>query len=197
VNWPLYFALCHATELGRKLRGSMVDAAAVESEWSAVLRTVRAGMLAVPSRCAAQGGAGQDLWGCDVTGDKIAETTFYENHKLCPTLQRGEICIVVEQYHEGKFERQFHEHVPRSRLSAEGKINLLRALVVRFHGFTGMGAEQIVRAHLNSRGKVPSKNVALQIHTSYSEPGVLRQSCGGDTAAWADEVIAPSSFRQR
>lgn len=33
-----------------KLRGSLVDAAEVEAEWSCVLRTVRAGVLAVPSR---------------------------------------------------------------------------------------------------------------------------------------------------
>jgi len=119
-----------------------------------------------------------------------------ENQKLCSELRPDELCIVLEQYHEGKFERQFHEHVPRSRLSAESKINLLRALVVRFYGFTGMGAEQIVRVHLNAKGKVPSRNVALRIHTSYPEPGVLRQYCGGDTAAWADEVIAPASFRR-
>jgi hypothetical protein len=81
-------------------------------------------------------------------------------------------------------------------LSAESKISLLRALVIRFYGFNGMGAEQIVRAHLNTKGKVPSKKVALQIHTSYPEPGVLRHYCGGDTAAWADEIIAPASFRQ-
>jgi len=34
--------------------GRLVDAAAVEAEWSGVLRTVRAGMLAVPSRCGAR-----------------------------------------------------------------------------------------------------------------------------------------------
>jgi terminase small subunit / prophage DNA-packing protein len=34
------------------LRGAMLDAGAVESEWSSILRTVRAGMLAVPSRAA-------------------------------------------------------------------------------------------------------------------------------------------------
>jgi phage terminase Nu1 subunit (DNA packaging protein) len=33
-----------------KLRGELVEAAAVEAEWSNVLRTVRASMLAVPSR---------------------------------------------------------------------------------------------------------------------------------------------------
>jgi phage terminase Nu1 subunit (DNA packaging protein) len=37
-----------------KLRGELVEAAAVEAEWSGVLRTVRAGMLAVPSRVAAR-----------------------------------------------------------------------------------------------------------------------------------------------
>ena len=36
-----------------KQRGLLLDAEAVESEWSGILRTVRAGMLAVPSRCAA------------------------------------------------------------------------------------------------------------------------------------------------
>jgi len=35
-----------------KLAGKLVDAADVESAWSGVLRTVRAGVLAVPSRCA-------------------------------------------------------------------------------------------------------------------------------------------------
>jgi phage terminase Nu1 subunit (DNA packaging protein) len=32
-----------------RLRGSLLDAEAVQNEWSAILRTVRAGMLAVPS----------------------------------------------------------------------------------------------------------------------------------------------------
>lgn len=34
-----------------RLRGALLDAGAVEAEWSGILRTVRAGMLAVPSRC--------------------------------------------------------------------------------------------------------------------------------------------------
>ncbi|WP_025036210.1 terminase small subunit [Bradyrhizobium sp. DOA9] len=37
-----------------KLRGELVEAAAVEMEWAGVLRTVRAGMLAVPARVAAR-----------------------------------------------------------------------------------------------------------------------------------------------
>jgi phage terminase Nu1 subunit (DNA packaging protein) len=35
-----------------KLRGELIEAAVVEAEWSGVLRTVRAAMLAVPSRVA-------------------------------------------------------------------------------------------------------------------------------------------------
>ena len=115
---------------------------------------------------------------------------------FAPSFDPTSFASCLSNIMRGNFERQFHEHVPCSRLSAESKINLLRALVVRFYGFTGMGAEQIVRAFLNTKGKVPSKNVTLQIHTSYPEPGVLRHYRGGDTAAWADEVIAPASFRR-
>ena len=35
-----------------RLPGALLDAGAVEAEWSGILRTVRAGMLTVPSRCA-------------------------------------------------------------------------------------------------------------------------------------------------
>jgi phage terminase Nu1 subunit (DNA packaging protein) len=37
-----------------QLRGELVEAGAVEIEWSGVLRTIRAGMLVVPSRLAAR-----------------------------------------------------------------------------------------------------------------------------------------------
>ena len=36
----------------KKLAGELVDAGEVENAWSGILRTVRAGVLAVPSRCA-------------------------------------------------------------------------------------------------------------------------------------------------
>jgi terminase small subunit / prophage DNA-packing protein len=36
------------------LRRELVPASGVEAEWSGILRTVRAGLLAVPSRCAAR-----------------------------------------------------------------------------------------------------------------------------------------------
>ena len=38
----------------RAPRGSLLESEAVEREWSAILAAVRAGMLAVPSRCAAR-----------------------------------------------------------------------------------------------------------------------------------------------
>jgi terminase small subunit / prophage DNA-packing protein len=42
-------------EIGNaRQRGGLVDAEAVQREWSDVLRTVRAGMMAVPSRCGAR-----------------------------------------------------------------------------------------------------------------------------------------------
>jgi phage terminase Nu1 subunit (DNA packaging protein) len=37
-----------------RLRGSLLEAAAVEREWSDILRTVRSGMLALPSRLGAR-----------------------------------------------------------------------------------------------------------------------------------------------
>lgn len=37
-----------------QMRGELVETKAVEAEWSGVLRTIRAGMLAVPSRVAAR-----------------------------------------------------------------------------------------------------------------------------------------------
>jgi phage terminase Nu1 subunit (DNA packaging protein) len=47
----------HADALALKnaaARGQMLDAAAVEADWSGTLRNVRAGMLAVPSRASAR-----------------------------------------------------------------------------------------------------------------------------------------------
>jgi hypothetical protein len=127
-----------------------------------------------------------------MTTEKIGMTITYENYKPCPELQSGELCLVVEQYREGQFDRQFHEHIPRTRLSADGKANLLRALVIKFGG---IGPEQIVRAYLNTKGKRPPADNGLRIHTSYPEAGVLRHYCGTNTHAWIDDVIAPSKFR--
>jgi len=120
---------------------------------------------------------------------------MYENHKLCERLTSDEICLVLEQYREGSFTREFHEHVPTSRLSEDACRNLLRALVVRFAGYSGMAAEQIVRCHLNARSKTPEADNSLRIVTSYPEAGVLRMYCGGNTCAWCDRVIVRERVR--
>ena len=117
---------------------------------------------------------------------------MYENHKLCDSLKPREICLVVEQYTKGVFIRKHHEHVPKSRLSNDARINLLRALVIHF---SKVGAETIVRCYVNKRVGEPLADNRLRITTSYPEPGVLRQYCGSNTVAWSDEVIGPNKFR--
>jgi len=119
---------------------------------------------------------------------------MFENYKLCDELKPREICLVVEQYEKGEFTRKFHKHVPRSRLSTDARINLLRALVMRV---SDMGAETIVQCHLNKRGKTPhADDHSLRFVVARPEPGVLRSYCGINTKAWSDEVIQPSRFRR-
>jgi hypothetical protein len=124
-------------------------------------------------------------------------SNMYENYKLCSELEPSDRCLVVEQYVEGKFEQRFHQHVPKSRLSVDAVINLLRALVARFDGESGMSAEQIVSAYLNNRARTPPASAVLRIVTSYPEPGVIRYYCGANTKAWSDQVIAKQDFRTR
>jgi hypothetical protein len=117
----------------------------------------------------------------------------YENYRLCNELKSSEICLVVQQYKEGNFIREFHKHIPRSQLSNDERINLLRSLVI---SFSAMSAETIVTCYLNRRGRKPDGLGPLPFFTSYPEPGVLRTYCGTDTTAWSDQVIVPSKFRQ-
>jgi len=93
---------------------------------------------------------------------------MYENYKLCKTLTPSDICFVVEQYNEGKFTREFHEHIPKSRLSDDARRSVLCALVMHF---SAMSAESIVRSHLNSRGRTPPADNRLNIRVSYPKPG--------------------------
>ena len=117
---------------------------------------------------------------------------MYENHKLCEKLKPKEICLVVEQYKEGIFERQYHEHIPRHRLSESALQNLLQALVLKFEN---KNPQTIVRRHLNERGREPPA-YKLMWHVTYPEPGVLRTYCGANTCAWADQVISADKFRE-
>src|SRR5579863_822940 len=110
---------------------------------------------------------------------------MYDNYRLCETLGPSETCFVVQQYDKGQFTRKFHEHIPKSRLTEDARRNLLRALVMHF---SGMGAESIVRCHLNRRGRTPAADNSLNMVVSYPEPGVLRTYCGANTSAWSDQV---------
>lgn len=117
---------------------------------------------------------------------------MYENYKLYEKLKPKEICIVVEQYKEGIFERQYHEHVPMHRLSESALQNLLIALVLKFENNE---PRTIVRSHLNDRGKEPPAHKFMW-HVTYPEAGVIRKYCGTNTCAWADQVIIASKFRK-
>jgi hypothetical protein len=117
---------------------------------------------------------------------------MYENHKLCGDLKKKEICIVVEQYREGAIERKYHQHIPQHRISETSLQFLLQALVLKFENNEPL---TIVRSFLNDRGKDPSR-YKFMWRTTYPEPGVLRKYCGGDTCAWTDQIVLPSSFRR-
>jgi hypothetical protein len=116
---------------------------------------------------------------------------MYENYKLCGDLKPKQICLVVEQYSNGEFERQYHEHIPKHRLSESRLQSLLQALVLKFENAQ---PQTVVRSHLNEHGKEPPSYKSVW-HVTHPEPGVLRKYCGGDTCAWADQVIRPSDFR--
>ena len=127
-------------------------------------------------------------------GGSMAKAAAYDGYRLCPELRPSELCIVVEQYRGGLFERRFHQHIPGARLSTEAKIDLLRSLVALW---SGLSAEQIVRAYLNTRSTRLDGSGALRIMTGYPEPGAMRYSCGATTTAWIDVVINPAQFRKR
>jgi hypothetical protein len=75
-------------------------------------------------------------------------------------------------------------------------IEMLKAFVVRFDGFSGFGPDLIVDSYLNSRGRDPQNLGVFQISVARPEPGVIRRYCGTDTRAWIDEVISSEKFRQ-
>jgi hypothetical protein len=116
---------------------------------------------------------------------------MYDNFELCDRLNPKEICPIVEQYREGVFERKFHEHVPRHRLSEDALRYLLIALVLKFENNEPW---TVVRTYLNGRGKDPSAH-RLAWHVTYPEAGVIRKYCGTNTHAWADQIISADKFR--
>ena len=160
------------------------------SKWGHQFLDLRRGALAVRRYpCIAQAGGRRKQYEC------TEGSSMYDNYKLCPDLRPADICIVVEQYADGKFERCFHLHVRKSRLPQRARAELLHTLVARFYGFTGMGFDLIVSCYLNTRAKEPPHEKHLELSKSYPEPGVLRHYCGDNTRAWCDIVISPMHFR--
>src|SRR5438094_1380073 len=94
---------------------------------------------------------------------------MYEGFELCTELKWKEICLVVRQYREGHFYREFHQHVPEHRLSEESLSYLLPALVMKFENNVPL---TIVRSFLNKRGKNPSAHT-FKWEVKYPEPDVI------------------------
>lgn len=122
--------------------------------------------------------------------------TIYDGYKPCADLKAGEFCLVVEQYSEGVVRRCEHLHLPRHRISKPSRVELLKALVCRFNGFSGLGFDLIVASYLNDRKGGTARQDPFRIEVSYPEPGVLRTYCGTNTRVWLDEVISVRHFRK-
>ena len=90
---------------------------------------------------------------------------------------------------------EWHEDVPKHKISADKTREFMQALVFRFNGGTGMGADYILRHLVNDRPGKPNRENSFMWHKSDPEPGVIRFECGTNTKAVWDEVIIPSSFR--
>jgi hypothetical protein len=117
----------------------------------------------------------------------------FSSISLCGILNTKEKCFRLQRYIQGRFESLVHEHVPRHRISLESATEVMRAFVIRFQE---LSASEILRCHLNGRGKQPAAANCLAIHVDYPEPGVVRRSCGEDIVSWMDEVIDESVFRK-
>lgn len=119
----------------------------------------------------------------------------YEGWMLCNALEPKMKCFRMTQYDSGSFVERFHEHVGSRRISEEKAGYLLRSLVCRFCGESGMSAENIPRNFLNANGREPPASDALCLHVTFPEAGVKRVYCGAITKAWYDEVISNDLFR--
>lgn len=117
---------------------------------------------------------------------------IYDGFKLCETLASDKTCLDVERYTSGTYERLFHLHVPKSRISQDDHHHILKALVLNFRE---ANPEQIIESFFNNRGKKPDICRLLKINVSRPESGVLRKYRGVDTVAWMDWVFDKRTFR--
>ena len=120
---------------------------------------------------------------------------MHSRYNLCPELDASSYCFVLEQYETGRVERIEHVHVPRHRISKPEALEVLKTLVSRFWGKTGMSTEMILNSRVNNRNGFPRPSGELKITVEYPENGVLRYYCGTDTVAWCDQVVEADNFR--
>ena len=117
---------------------------------------------------------------------EVSNIKAYSGFRLCHDLKPGQRCIRLRKYNSGSgppFTELHHEHIPRHRISEDGAVELLRALVLVYSRAEAPG---IVRSYLNDRGSDPPRDNRLQITVEYPEPGVTRKYCGGNVQAWID-----------
>lgn len=120
---------------------------------------------------------------------------MYENYETCPQLSPKEKCVRVLRYNDGVFAETFHEHAPSHRLSVDGELDSLRALIEHCAGWN---ETFILYSRLNSRKGGPSRYPRLISHVSYPEAGVIRRYLSSSNViAWFDTVILPHDFRRQ
>ncbi|MEQ1815279.1 MAG: hypothetical protein ABL861_02180 [Nitrosomonas sp.] len=113
---------------------------------------------------------------------------------ICKALKATEKCFRVQQYENGEFKDLFHEHISKSRISAENSFQFLRAIIIKNHPF---GSSEILKTYLNTRGKNPVRIKLCNSHIEYPEPGVMRKYlCAEGINTWYDEVISLEHFRR-
>ncbi len=108
----------------------------------------------------------------------------------CEDLSSNERCFRVRQYQDGEFEVMFHRHVPIARMSRGSAISCIKSLVARFNAVSGLGFDEIVASHLNSRSGPDHRSGALEVQTELdTDSSTLRARCGGNTTAFFDEPV--------
>jgi hypothetical protein len=118
---------------------------------------------------------------------------IYEGHQLCGNLVYGTRCFRAIRYDQGNWKEMTHEHVPAHRIASDRVLEVLRSLVARYSDWPG---EWIVGSHLNKRGREPACYPGFTHHTSYPEPGAMRQYVSGPAVnAWCDFVASRTAFR--
>jgi hypothetical protein len=112
---------------------------------------------------------------------------MYSGFKVCEALDKSHRCFYVRRYWEGDFEEICHEHIPRSRMSADSAKAALQALVVKHSSWSD---EHTLHSYMNKRAKHPPGNNNLNLRVEYPAEGVVRVACcNSNIEAWVDEHV--------